>query len=97
MASGRRLELWSLFDELSRDVARYPEMSMIVGCREFDLEHDPRMRKMKAEGGEFTIVKLQPLSSEQVDGALRNSCTDQRTVRATLKQIIEPALHFTMF
>src|SRR5207245_11813622 len=33
-AFGRRLELWSLFDELSRDVARYLEMSMIVGCRE---------------------------------------------------------------
>jgi len=97
MASGRRLELWSLFDELSRDVARYPEMSMIVGCREFDLEHDPRMRKMKAEGGEFTIVKLQPLSSEQVDGALRNSCTDPSSVQATLKPILATPLHLSMF
>src|SRR2546427_1600638 len=73
------------------------QMAMIVGCREFDLEHDPRMRKMKAEGGEFTIVKLQPLRSEQVDGALGNVCTDPSAVQATLKPVLATPLHLSMF
>ncbi len=40
LASGRRAELWSLFDRLYRESKRFPSMSMVVGCRDFDLEHD---------------------------------------------------------
>lgn len=69
LASGRRTGLWTVFDELRREASKYPGMALVVGCREFDLEHDPRMRRMKAEGGGFTVVTLQELSSIQVDAA----------------------------
>lgn len=37
IASGRRPEMWTWFDELRREAERFPNMSLIGGCREFDL------------------------------------------------------------
>ncbi|HWM89563.1 MAG TPA: hypothetical protein VN493_02225 [Thermoanaerobaculia bacterium] len=95
IASGRRAELWSLFEELRREVERLPGMSLIVGCREFDLEHDHRMRAMKTSG--FTIVKLAPLSIEQVDTALRGAGVNPSDVQSALKPVLVVPLHLSMF
>lgn len=97
IASGRRAELWALFDRLHREVERFPNVSLIVGCREFDLEHDHRMRAMKAEASGFVIVELKPLSLEQVDTALQDAEIDLRTVQPTLKPILAVPLHLSMF
>lgn len=97
LASGRRAELWSLFERLLRESDRFPEMSVIVGCREFDLEHDHRMRTLKADAGGFRQIILKPLSSDQVDVALRAAGTDPGAVAASLKPILSVPLHLSMF
>jgi hypothetical protein len=96
LASGRRAELWSLFERLLRESERFPEMSIIVGCREFDLEHDHRMRSLRAEDSTFRQVILKPLSSDQVDDALRAASTDPAAVAASLKPILSVPLHLSM-
>lgn len=88
--------MWSLFERLLRESERFPEMSVIVGCREFDLEHDHRMRTLKAEDGTFRHVTLKPLSSAQVDGALKAASTDPDAVAASLKPILSVPLHLSM-
>lgn len=95
--AGRRSELWSLFEDLRREVERIPEMSLIVGCREFDLTHDHRMRILTADGTGFKVVKLKPLSSEQIDEALRVAEIDPSTVEASFKSILSTPLHLSMF
>ncbi len=95
--SGRRTDLWSLFDSLRREADEYPNMSVIVGCREFDLEHDYRLRSMKAAASGFRVVKLQPLSSEQIDRALDDAGVDPASVPATLKDVLSIPLHLWMF
>lgn len=97
IASGRHAELWSLFEELRREAERLPGLSLMVGCREFDLEHDHRMRSMKATSSGFVVVELQPLSIEQVDDVLRDAGTDPTTVQSTLKPILVVPLHLSMF
>ncbi len=97
MASGRRAELWNLFEELRREAERFSGMSLIVGCREFDLEHDRRLRAMKADGSGFQIVELKPLSSDQVDAALKDAEIDPSAVQATLKPLLTIPLHLSMF
>ena len=97
LASGRRAELWSLFEALLRESERFPEMSLIVGCREFDLEHDHRMRTLKTEKVGFSVVTLKALSPEQVDDALKTAGTDPGTVIATLKPVLSVPLHLSMF
>jgi hypothetical protein len=97
LASGRRAELWSLFEGLLRESERFPEVSVIVGCREFDLEHDHRMRGLKSDGTRFTLVTLKALSAEQVDEALTTAATDPRAVASSLKPVLFVPLHLSMF
>ncbi|MBU0679172.1 MAG: hypothetical protein KJ626_13795, partial [Verrucomicrobia bacterium] len=98
LASGRRTELWSLFEELSREAERFPNMSLIVGCREFDLKHDHRMRKMTTESAGYVRVKLRPFSIEQVDAALKDAAVDPAIVQPALKKnVLTLPLHLSMF
>ena len=97
IASGRRAELWSLFERLRLEADQSPGMSLIVGCREFDLEHDHRMRTMKAEESGFSIVTLKALSAEEVDAALRGAGMEPSTVQPTLKPVLDVPLHLSMF
>jgi hypothetical protein len=97
LASGRRAELWSLFEGLLRESERFPEMSLIVGCREFDLEHDHRMRTLKTDKSGFQLVTLKALSPIQVDEALTAAGTDPRAVAASLKPVLVVPLHLSMF
>lgn len=97
IASGRRSELWFLFDQLRQEVERSPRMSLIVGCREFDVEHDKRMRSMKAEAAGFSLVLLKPLSEAQVNEVLRSAGTDPAVVQPSLKPILTVPLYLSMF
>jgi hypothetical protein len=97
VASGRRVEVWSLFEQLCREAQQFPSLSLIVGCREFDLEHDHRMRQMKATGTGFQTVKLKSLSLEQVTAALRNAGADSDAVSTGLKTILAVPLHLSMY
>ena len=92
IASGRRAELWSLFEQLLREAERFPNMSLLVGCREFDLEHDHRMRAMKADSYRFSIAKLTSLTPEQIDAAV--GATE---VHALLRPVLAIPLHLSMF
>ncbi len=96
-ASGRKTEMWTVFDDLEREVRRVPNMSIVVGCREFDLEHDPRIRGLSAEGQGFEIVKLGALSEAQLESALRAGGTNPDDVQAALKPILRVPLHLALF
>jgi hypothetical protein len=97
IASGRRTEMWALFDQLRREVEQFPNMSLVVGCREFDLEHDYRMRSMTTSGSGFVIARLQELSGEQVENALRNAGIEFTAVQPALKPILTVPLHLALF
>lgn len=97
LVSGRRSELWSLFDQLRREVDRIPNMVLLVGCRELDLEHDHRMRALKAQSAGFRTVKLGPLTEKQVDAALEEAGTSPASVHGSLKQVLSVPLHLFMF
>lgn len=95
--SGRKADMWNVFEELEREVRQLPNMSFVVGCREFDLEHDYRIGKLKSEGQGFEVVKLGDLSIEQVDLSLRNAGTDPDRIPQTLKAILRVPLHLSLF
>lgn len=97
IASGRRTELWNLFDSLRREAEKIPNLYLLVGCRAFDLEHDHRMRALKAPGSGFAPVELKPLRSEQVDAALREAGVMPESLMPGLKPILTVPLHLSMF
>jgi hypothetical protein len=97
IASGRRADLWSLFERLRSEAEQSPGVLLVVGCREFDLEHDHRMRMMKAETSGFSIVTLKALSPDQIDAVLRSAGMEPSTVQPTLKPVLVVPLHLSMF
>jgi len=97
MASGRRTELWSLFDALRREAERFPQMSMLVACRGFDLEHDDRIRGLLDKNAGFAKVELKPLSPEQIDGALEKAGHQPTQVLPTVKALLTLPLHLWMY
>jgi hypothetical protein len=97
IASGRRTELWALFDELRRETERFPSLYLLVGCREFDLQHDHRMRTMKAGEAGFTTVGLSPLSFQQVDAILQQRGIDPNGLQASIKPLLTLPLHLSIF
>jgi hypothetical protein len=97
MASGRRVELWSLFDSLRREADRFPNMSLLIGCREFDLEHDQRMRMMKSSQSGFSIITLKSLLPDVVDAILQKAGLDLMRIQPEIKAVLALPLHMSMF
>jgi hypothetical protein len=97
MASGRRVELWSLFESLRREAERFPNMALVVGCREFDLEHDQRMRAMKSSQSGFSLISLRAFSPEIVDAILQKAGLDITRVQPEIKTVLTLPLHMSMF
>ncbi len=94
--SGRRAESWALFESLCDEVERHRNISLVVGCREFDLEHDHRMRRLKAAESGFIVCHLKALSGEEVDNALRAAGIDPSSIQPALKPILTTPLHLAL-
>lgn len=92
LASGRRADVWSLFERILVEADGYPNLRVIVACRAFDLEHDHRMRSLKAETSTFEVVTIQSFPTETVDEIL-----DERKVHPKLRPVLIVPLHLAMF
>ena len=90
--SGRRTEAWGMFEAILKQAGRHPNLRVVTACREFDLEHDHRMRKLKGEGASFTRIKLGSLNDEVLDKVLAG-----RTVHPKLRPLLAVPLHLSMF
>lgn len=66
LVSGRDPDLWTAFSDLCDDVQAYPHMKMIVACRDFDLEHDPRLQRLARSDSGFSKYTLGKLSKGEV-------------------------------
>lgn len=76
LVSGRNQHLWDVFEELLRESQRYPEMRVLLACREFDAENDHRLKRLLADNAGCKRVVLAPLSTSQVEDAVRRADVD---------------------
>lgn len=62
--SGRNRNLWSVFDDLLRDLEARPNVKVWLVCRGFDLDNDARLRTLVQEKKPFRIdLQLLPLTT----------------------------------
>ena len=97
LASGRRTDGWLLFEAFLRELERYSNVSLVVGCREFDIEHDRRIRALAAKESNFVVARLGDLSDEEINSALETAGTMPASVSITLKPILSIPLHLALF
>jgi hypothetical protein len=90
--SGRYPQLWELFDVLCQEAAAYPNMRMVVACRDFDLENDSRLRKLK-QPDIVEHIKVGLLSIAEVDTALAAGGCDAASFTPAQKEILRTPLH----
>ena len=70
LVSGRHPDMWMAFNDLCNDVQSYPHMKMILACRDFDLEHDHRLRPLAELDSSFSKYTLGKLSKGEIMGSL---------------------------
>ena len=77
-ASGRVTEAFEVFDELLREAERFPEMRVVLACRQFDIDNDQRLRSLvdSSRKEPAIIVTIPVLDAEAVSVAVRGMGLD---------------------
>lgn len=86
LTSGRNQNLWDVFEELLDEIRRYPELRVLLACREFDAKNDHRIRRLVCDEGRYTKVELKPLDDGEVIAALQRAKID--SLRLTAKDLL---------
>lgn len=69
LASGRMPETFDAVAEMIQEAGAFAGMRVLVACRKFDLENDPRILTL-LKGPTVQRIDLQPLKDEQVTAAV---------------------------
>jgi len=96
-ASGRNQRLWDAFEQLLLEASHYPNMRVVLACREFDALHDPRLRAILAEDEDTLAVRLQPLEIGKVRAIVAEAGVDPATLPERALQILQTPLHLSLY
>jgi hypothetical protein len=95
--SGRNPLMWQVFSELCDDVRRYPHMKMILACRDFDLEHDHRLRGFGDDKSGFTKFQLERLTDTEVRASVDRAGFPQISLNTQQLEILAIPFHLQLF
>lgn len=96
-ASGRNTTLWEQFDTLEREARSHSNLNLIVGCRQFDLDHDFRMRRLARKDSDFVQIKLTGLTKDQVREVLQGHEIVVTSLPPALVDFLCHPLHLAMY
>ena len=97
LVSGRALELWRAFSDLCDDVQAHPHMKMILACRDFDLEHDQRLRPLAGPNSGFSKYTLRKMSKAEVVRSLKGAGVDDFKPSERQLDILGVPFHLLLF
>ena len=66
LASGRNSDLFDCISAMLREAKRHPNVWVLVACRKFDVDNDPRIRELIIAGGLAQEVSLAEFDEETV-------------------------------
>ncbi len=95
--SGRNTELWDPFSELCEEVNRYPNMKLVLACRDFDLEHDHRLRTLVAPDTQFYKRTIEKLSRAEVIRSLKDAGHHSSDLTSRRSEILGVPYHLSLF
>ena len=97
LVSGRNPRLWEVFAELLNEVQSYPHMKMILACRDFDLNHDHRLRGLADSQSGFTKHTLEKLDKTDILNSLRVAGQAQFNPTERQLEILGIPFHLLLF
>ena len=97
LVSGRNPKMWEVFRELCEEVRSYPQMKMILACRDFDLNHDHRLRGLADSQSGYTKITLGKLSEAEIRKALEAAGIGQLPRNDRQLEILRIPFHLLLF
>jgi hypothetical protein len=97
LVSGRNPRLWEVFRELCDEAKSYPRMKIILACRDFDLNHDHRLRPLGDPQSGYTKITLGKLSKTELLAALDAAAIGQSAPNDRQLEILRIPFHLLLF
>ncbi len=96
LLSGRMPASFDGVTALLREVAAFPEIRVLLACREFDIQNDNRLRRLTEGDDGAEKVTIGPLSVEQVAAALVELGLDPGGLDAAQLDLLRSPLHLVL-
>lgn len=95
LVSGRLTENFDVVADLVAEARAFPHMHVVLGCRQFDVDNDDRIRGLKNHV-DATVLAVDVLSEDQVDAAVESFGLSAATLNQQQRQILRLPLHLTL-
>lgn len=95
LVSGRMPRNFDAIANLVRESAAFPNMKLVLSCREFDLNNDDRIRDLAVRPGSRTLT-LGPLSDAQVDFSVQSMGLDSSRLQPLQRGLLRSPLHLVL-
>lgn len=94
--SGRNPEFFDCIHEIIEQALNYPEMSILLACRKFDLDNDHRFRSLIGKQG-FVTVQIRHLPHETIKQFIKNDlCLDINRLNKKQMDLLSIPLHLSL-
>ncbi|SMP41299.1 hypothetical protein SAMN06265222_101560 [Neorhodopirellula lusitana] len=97
LVSGRHSSMWDVFQRLLNEVAGYPNMYLLLACRDFDLEHDARLRGLANKFSGFEQVTIEKLTQEQIFESIELAGHEKIGLSDKQHEILSCPFHLLLF
>jgi hypothetical protein len=96
IVSGRAPELLSTVVEMLRESAAFPNLRVVMACRQYDLDNDERLRRLVEPAGAAHVIPVTPLSEAEVDAAVAAAGLPARRLNAKQRELLRVPLHLVL-
>ena len=93
MVSARNQTAWSAVNELLDEAKDYPQMRILFACRSFDLERDPKLRRLADDQKRVERVTVGSLNEDVIRSAIESAELDSASLNQKQMQILSTPLH----
>ncbi|TWU54779.1 hypothetical protein Poly51_34980 [Rubripirellula tenax] len=97
LVSGRHSSMWDVFQRLLDEVASYQNMHLLLACRDFDLEHDARLRGLANKLSGFEQVAIEKLTREQINESIALAGHEKVGLSDRQYEILSCPFHLLLF
>lgn len=96
-ASGRHQQLWAVFQELLAEAERYPNLHVLIACRVFDIENDPRLRRLLNDTKRSVRIDIGLLDLGTVNQIVADAGIDPAALGARRIEMLRVPLHLSLY
>src|SRR5690606_19492151 len=89
--------MWEVFCELSEEARSYPNMKMLLACRDFDLSHDDRLRLLGDVHSGYSKHVLGKLGKGDILAILDSAGHGQFKLHEKQLEILSVPFHLLLF